>query len=313
MRRTERRRPRLILAAAALVTAGLLTACDDASGSSLPEGGTASSGDATVLASALGVRSYVALGDSFTAAPFVPTTDLAEGCFRSDGNYPSLLAGRLAVDSFADASCSGAASSDVLGRQSVAAGRGTVPPQIRAVTADADLVTVGIGGNDQNLFSTLVDTCTRLVAPTGSPCLAEMRERWGSPERVVRGLEGRVLRVLRAVGERAPDARVVLVGYPRLVSERETCPDFLLAPGDQRGVARLERLMRDSLERAAERGGADFVDMHAVSAGHEICSDDPWVNGPDTDQEAALGYHPFAEEQRAVADEVLAVLVDPTD
>ena len=36
---------------------------------------------------------YVALGDSYTAAPFVPLTDVADGCFRSSNNYPNLIAG----------------------------------------------------------------------------------------------------------------------------------------------------------------------------------------------------------------------------
>ena len=30
-----------------------------------------------------GVERYAALGDSFTAGPLIPTTDLASGCFRS--------------------------------------------------------------------------------------------------------------------------------------------------------------------------------------------------------------------------------------
>ena len=35
---------------------------------------------------------YVALGDSYAAAPGVPETSLAGGCARSDHNYPHLLA-----------------------------------------------------------------------------------------------------------------------------------------------------------------------------------------------------------------------------
>lgn len=43
----------------------------------------------------LDTTKYVALGDSFTAGPLVPVTDVASGCFRSDHNYPTLLAERL--------------------------------------------------------------------------------------------------------------------------------------------------------------------------------------------------------------------------
>ena len=40
-------------------------------------------------------RSYVALGDSYTAAPLVPSTDTSNGCLRSSGNYPSLVAAAM--------------------------------------------------------------------------------------------------------------------------------------------------------------------------------------------------------------------------
>ena len=39
--------------------------------------------------------SYVALGDSFTAAPGIPETDGSDGCLRSSHNYPSLVAEQL--------------------------------------------------------------------------------------------------------------------------------------------------------------------------------------------------------------------------
>jgi hypothetical protein len=43
-----------------------------------------------------------------------------------------------------------------------------------------------------------------------------------------------------------------------------------------------------------------------ASAEHDICSEDPWVNGVESDQKRAAAYHPFAEEQEAVAELVLA-------
>ena len=48
--------------------------------------------------------------------------------------------------------------------------------------------------------------------------------------------------------------------------------------------------------------------MHAASAGHDVCSDEPWVNGQTTVEGEALAYHPFAEGMEAVADEVVGAL-----
>ena len=141
------RRGALAVALAALLP---LTGCDVASGSgSSDESTSATSAPASANAD---LETYVALGDSFTAAPLVPDTDLAEGCFRSSSNYPALLAEELDLE-LTDVSCSGADTGDVTGGQAVAGGRGTVPPQLRAVQPDTDLVTVGIGGNDREVFT----------------------------------------------------------------------------------------------------------------------------------------------------------------
>ena len=246
---------------------------------------------------------YAALGDSYSAAPFVPQTDLAGGCFRSSGNYPSLVAEDLGITDVDDVTCSGADTDDVRGRQSVAAGRGTVPPQIRAVTADTDLVTVGIGGNDENLFATLVHQCTT-VPPGGSPCLSLVGPAGAEPSGVIRRTAQRVVGVLDLVHRKAPDAQVVLVGYPRLVDADRACGKIPIDAAELSGVEDFEQELRDALAGAAEKGDAEFVDMYALSEGHAICSDDPWVNGRTTDESRALAYHPFAVEQQVVAEQV---------
>jgi lysophospholipase L1-like esterase len=253
------------------------------------------------------VMTYVALGDSFTAAPYVPSTSLADGCFRSDGNYPQLVAAELEAE-LRDVSCSGADTSDLTGKQSVAGGRGAVPPQVDAVTADTDLVTLSIGGNDEDLFGTLIGRCTAVAGQPGSPCADELTAEYGDTRRVLAGIGDRVAAVLDEVRATAPDAQVVLVGYPRMVAADRACAAMPLAEGDRPWLAGVEEQLNDALRRAARRSGADFADLHRASAGHEICSDAPWVNGRRTDQARALAFHPFAEGQEAVADVLVELL-----
>ena len=219
---------------------------------------------------------YAALGDSYSAAPFVPQTDLAGGCFRSSGNYPSLVAEDLGITDVDDVTCSG---------------------------ADTDLVTVGIGGNDENLFATLVHQCTT-VPPGGSPCLSLVGPAGAEPSGVIRRTAQRVVGVLDLVHRKAPDAQVVLVGYPRLVDADRACGKIPIDAAELSGVEDFEQELRDALAGAAEKGDAEFVDMYALSEGHAICSDDPWVNGRTTDESRALAYHPFAVEQQVVAEQV---------
>ncbi len=258
--------------------------------------------------SAAEVLSYVALGDSFTAAPLVPGTEFADGCFRSSGNYPALAAEELGAR-LKDVSCSGAATADFDERQVMAFNGATerVPPQLRAVRPGTDVVTVGIGGNDEDLFQTLVQQCTSVATQPGAPCTDLLRESYGDPAGVLDVVGRRVTGVLREIRKQAPEATVVLVGYPRLVADRP-CPAMPLAEGDVALLADLESELNDALRRAARTARAEYLDMHPVSEGHEVCSDDPWVNGRITDQTRALAFHPFEEGQQAVADELVTLL-----
>jgi lysophospholipase L1-like esterase len=295
------------LAVALVTLAVLLTGCTSPSGASSSSGprGTASpSASATPRYS-----HYVALGDSYTAGPFIPTSDLASGCLRSDHDYPRLVARRLGITDVHDVSCSGATTGDLTQVQNTF-GDARIPPQLDAVDADTDLVTIGIGGNDLDLFGTLVGTCTQLRAsdPTGSPCtrrLARTGPHLGTATRTIRA---HVTTALRRIHARAPRATVVLVGYLRLVPDSGTCAALPLADGDYAQGRRISRILSRSLHQAAARAGARFVDMYAASRGHDICSAHPWVNGGTTDRQRALAYHPFAVGMRADADGVLAAL-----
>lgn len=244
---------------------------------------------------------YVALGDSFTAGPLVPATDVASGCFRSDHNYPALLAERLEVDELVDVSCSGASTQDLTGRQHTLAGA-VLPPQIRAVDEDTTLVTVGIGGNDFGLYGRLASTCLRVRAqdPDGAPCAeAEGDQVREETEKI----GNRVREVLDRIQRRAaPDARVLLVGYPRVAPSDGACPQLLpLAAGDVAFADQVLRLLNGALAGAADGAGAEFVDLHAASRGHSVCSDTPWVNGARTKQRQAAALHPYLRGMRGAA------------
>jgi lysophospholipase L1-like esterase len=255
------------------------------------------------------VGRYVALGDSYAAGPLIPTTDLAGGCARSDHNYGHLLADALDVTDFVDVTCSGAKTRDLTHVQRPF-GDARIPPQLRAVTADTSLVTLTIGGNDLDLFSTLVRTCTQLRSsdPQGAPCARRLATQGPDLDGAVATISRNVAAVLRTIRRAAPDAKVLLVGYLRLVPERGSCVGLPLAAGDYAEGRRISEALDRALRQAARRTGTTFVDMYAASAGHDICADTPWVNGNVTVREKALAYHPFASGMRADAREVLRAL-----
>ncbi len=248
---------------------------------------------------------YVAMGDSYTAAPLVPATDTSNGCLRSTGNYPSLVAAALPGTKLTDVSCSGADSSSMAGAQR--AGNAQQAPQLDVLGRRTALVTLGIGGNDANLFGTLVGTCSQLSQgdPTGSPCRDRLTA--GGADTVgaaLRAIRANVREVVADIRDRAPRAEVVVVGYPQIVPGSGTCPELPLAAGDYPFGRQVNRGLADAVQQGAS--GADaYIDVFAASAGHDICAKDPWINGIQTDPSRALAFHPFAAEQRAVADLVL--------
>jgi lysophospholipase L1-like esterase len=108
---------------------------------------------------------YIALGDSYAAGDGIPTQfNVASGCGRSSHSYPVLVAGHLGLNAsqYRDVSCSSAKIADLTAPQST--GSATDPPQLSALSADATLVTLGIGGNDLG-FRGILTRCVALDAP----------------------------------------------------------------------------------------------------------------------------------------------------
>ena len=295
----------VVAAALALLLAGCSTAENDSSPRAAPGSPTASP---TATASEsfseppVTEATYVALGDSYTSAPGVPVTDTSSGCLRSDRNYPALVAEALDLP-YVDVSCGGASTASLVGAQQTSTG--PVPPQFDALEETTELVTIGMGGNDENLFSELVATCAQISQPSaaGAPCRDAMSA--GGSDRLLQKIpviRERVTSALLGIHDRAPDATVVLVGYPQLAPPSGTCPELPLAAGDYRYVRSITARLGGALAAAAKEGDALYIDMLAASRGNDICAGDKaWVNGASSDMERAIAFHPFAEEQEAVA------------
>ena len=244
---------------------------------------------------------YVAMGDSYTAGPYLGRPDGTDGCFRSTNNYPHLLAEEAGLD-LTDVSCSAASTTAVTEGQPTTTR--TVAPQLDAVGPTTRLVTIGLGGNDYNLLGRIITACVQVAAsdPTGAPCTA-LDEAAGT-ERIASRLgdvRDNMIRVLQAIADKAPDARILVVGYPQVFPEgSKGCADLPLADGDLPLARRFNEGINAALAAAAKATGAEYVDVFAATDGHGICSADPWVAGS-TVRDHGTPYHPYPAEQRAVA------------
>ena len=250
---------------------------------------------------------YVALGDSYTAAPLVPPTDDSSICLRSGVNYPALVARAMPGTELTDVSCSGASTANVTSPQ-IGQRSGRVPPQIDALRPGTDLVTISLGGNDDHLFSGVLGHCVQLASsdPTGAPCRAAVGA--SSLDLTFEHIRANLVGVVDAARGRSPHARILLVGYPQIVPASGTCDLLPLAEGDYAFARSVTEELNATMRRAADETEVEYVDLWGPSAGHDICADDPWVNGRITSAETALAYHPLAAGQRAAAEAVLAEL-----
>ncbi len=255
---------------------------------------------------------YVAMGDSYTAAPLFPLAESEQinGCLRSDQNYPALVASQIDAE-LIDVSCSGASTTSMFSKQKFVDNER--PPQLDSLAPETDLVTLGIGANDFRYFSKMIFTCLKVAKrdPEGSPC----REKNLTPQgrdRIEKNLgeiRRNVERVVHAIADRAPNAQILLVGYPQLLPEEGTCRAKLpLAVGDYEYTRNLNLRLANAVRKGGVKAGAEFVDLVEASQGHDICSDEPWVAGIRGAPKRAMGLHPYPAEQRAVADLVVGLV-----
>ncbi|MCS0604842.1 SGNH/GDSL hydrolase family protein [Streptomyces sp. LP11] len=246
---------------------------------------------------------YVALGDSYTSGPGIPT-QVDAGCARSDHNYPSLVADRRRATSFTDVSCGGATTAEMWRAQG---GNG---PQLDALRRNTDLVTVQIGGNDVG-FGTIIATCAGLAArdPAGNPCERSYQASgYDELTRTIARTAPKVDRVLRAVRARAPHARVVVVGYPDLLPDDGSgCfPQVPFARGDFPYLRDTEKRLNLMLRLVAGVNRADYVDTYGPTVGHDMCKapGDRWIE-PLQPAAPAAPAHPNATGEAAMARAVL--------
>jgi lysophospholipase L1-like esterase len=258
---------------------------------------------------------YVALGDSYSAGPFIPATRPdPPGCARSTNNYPAFLAGYLSVTTYRDVTCSGARVRDFRYRQSdLLTGQRDIPPQLDALSSSTDLVTVGIGGNDYSLFGGITSECLTLAArhPNGSPCERHFTTRSGvnTKYRDARRIRSHIASALWEIHHAAPHARVVIVGYPDLLPQQGTCSAVGFATGDYAYARKVEYLLNRSIRLAAAAHRAQYVNTYRISRGHDICAGDrAWINGKTNDFSRAAAFHPFESGERGMARHVFRVI-----
>lgn len=220
---------------------------------------------------------YVALGDSYSsgvgAGSYLPDSG---SCLRSTKAYPQLWANAHAPSSFVFAACSGAKTTDVSANQ------------LGALSTVTSLVSISVGGNDVG-FSDVMLSC---VVYGTNACVAAVN----AAENTARtSLPGWLDTVYNNIHSHAPNARVVVLSYPRFYHDVWYC--IGLSSTSRNKINEGADVLDGVISAAAGRHGFAVADVRAAFAnGHEICDSGSWLHSVDWSN-LTQSYHPTAAGQ----------------
>ncbi|GAB2749540.1 SGNH/GDSL hydrolase family protein [Streptomyces bullii] len=239
--------------------------------------GTALTGAATAQASQLTeAGGYVALGDSYSSGVGAGSYDSSSGdCKRSTKAFPYLWAAAHSPSSFAFTACSGARTGDVLAGQ------------LGPLNSTTGLVSVTVGGNDAG-FADVMTTC---VLQSDSACISRINT---AKAYVDSTLPGKLDSVYSAIRSKAPNARVVVLGYPRFYKLGTSC--LGLSETKRKAINDAADHLDTAIAKRAAGHGFTFGDVRSTFTGHEICSGSSWLHSVNW-LNVGESYHPTAAGQ----------------
>lgn len=245
----------------------------------------------------------VSLGDSYSsgegAKPYDPVTDKGSGngCHRSPSAWPRLLG----VDADSHLACSGAVTDDFFSPQKE--GEKAGPDALSQLTRLGQIsqrqpisrVYATIGGNDLG-FKGIIERCF-----ARRHCLGDLRKV--ELARLQGEVGPKVIFALLGARLAAPNADVILVGYPDLIppagEELKNCG--WIDDVEKPRLRTLEEALDSTLSQAARVAGVRYVSIRDALHHHELCTKQSWVNPVGT---LKNGYpeqgHPNGAGQKAI-------------
>jgi lysophospholipase L1-like esterase len=217
---------------------------------------------------------YVALGDSYSSG--VGAGGTSGSCGQSSSAYPALWAKASSPASFTFAACSSATTSDVINSQ------------LSSLSASTTLVSITIGGNDVG-FSSIMETC---VLKSTSSCESAV----SSAEKYANNtLPGQLNTTLTDIRSHAPNAKIVVVGYPDFY-DLSAWFCIGLSGADHQALDNGINDLDGVLQAAAASNGDAFADVRSQFSAHELCGGSAWLHS--VTLPISSSYHPTAAGQK---------------
>lgn len=245
---------------------------------------------------------YWAGGDSFASGrgsvePY-GYNSAKNKCDRSPGAYGPLVANMLSLRLTSFVACAGATTTNVMH------GMNTERGQYDSLNSSTALATITVGGNDVEQAA----LAARCILPFGS-CDQNSAEYKETMSLIKNPLPARVQKAFEIMARQAPNAAILVVGYPHLVVPAGTaCSNF--TDSEKTAVRAVVTALNAALRTAVNQvnsttggGRLQFVDPNATGSpwrGHELCSSSSYVNGFSAFN-TVDSFHPNAAGQRAYA------------
>jgi lysophospholipase L1-like esterase len=225
---------------------------------------------------AAAVQNYVALGDSYSSGVGAGSYVGSSGdCERSSNAYSAVWARANTPTSYVSVACSGAKTTDV------------TRTQVLKLSTSTTLVSLTIGGNDEG-FASIMEDCNLRGTST---CVREIS---AAETDAGTNLPGKLAQMFAAIAGHAPNARVVLLGYPRFYDLGHNC--IGLSQTSRTKIDEGIDVLNAVLAQSAANACVTFADVGNAFDGHEICNSNRWLHSVNIfDLEES--YHPTATGQ----------------
>ncbi|MFC5176361.1 SGNH/GDSL hydrolase family protein [Nocardioides taihuensis] len=215
---------------------------------------------------------YVALGDSYSSGTGTRSY-LSDGtsCQRSTYAYPSLVAAARGY-ALNFRACSGA----------------TIPTvtstQLSALSTSTRYVTISVGGNDAGFADVLTECAQPWWASNCNGAIDKAQSY------ITTTLPGALSTLYASIRTRAPYAKVVVVGYPRIFNGEDCNAGTWFSPAEESRLNATADLLNSTTSGQAAARGFSFANPTGRFVGHAVCNDVEWLNG--LSYPISESYHP---------------------
>jgi lysophospholipase L1-like esterase len=215
--------------------------------------------------------SYVALGDSYSSGVGTKSYIDSSACKRSSYAYPKLVANQKGYTLDFQA-CSGA----------------TIPTvtssQLAALTTTTRYVTISVGGNDAGFADVLTECATPFWAGDCDTAVD------GAQAYIRNTLPAKLTTLYTSIRSRSPQAKVVVVGYPRVFMGEDCNAATWFSPAEETRLNATADQLNAKLSAAASARGFSFANPTSRFTGHAVCDSTEWINGLSSPIDES--YHP---------------------